>query len=44
MDTMNEYAKSSTIIADDKSMVKLLSLISKMGIDTISYVANDNLC
>ena len=41
IDVVNETAQSSTISADDKSMMKLLSLIAKMGIDTINYVAKE---
>jgi len=40
-DVLNETAQSSAISASEKSMTKLLSLIAKMGIDTINYVDND---
>ena len=41
IDVINETAQSSIISASEKDMMKLLSLISKMGIDTINYVAKD---
>jgi len=41
IDVVSETAQSSTISADDKSMMKLLSLIAKMGIDTVNYVAQE---
>lgn len=41
IDVINETAQGSTISADDKSMMKLLSLIAKMGIDTVNYVAKN---
>ena len=41
IDVIDETAQSATISATDKSMVKLLSLIAKMGIDTVNYVAKD---
>jgi len=41
IDVISETAQSSAISADDKSMMKLLSLIAKMGIDTVNYVAKN---
>ena len=41
IDVINETAQTSTIDASDKSMMKLLSLLAKMGIDTVNYVAKD---
>jgi hypothetical protein len=41
IDVINESAQTSTITADEKSMTKLLSLIAKMGIDVVNYVAKD---
>jgi hypothetical protein len=39
IDVIHETTQRSTISADEKSMVKLLSLIAKMGIDTVNFVA-----
>ena len=33
--------QSSSISADNKSMMKLLSLIAKLGLDTVNYVAKN---
>jgi len=41
IDVIDEVAQSSTIAASEKSMMKLLSLISKMGIDTVNYIAKE---
>ena len=41
IDVIDETSQSSTISATDKSMMKLLALISKMGIDTVRYIANE---
>ena len=41
IDVVNKSAQSSTISTDEKSMMKLLSLIAKMGIDTVNYVAKE---
>ncbi|MCL1883506.1 MAG: hypothetical protein FWF81_07130 [Defluviitaleaceae bacterium] len=41
IEIMNGTAQSSEISASDKSMTRLLTLISKMGIDTVNYVAKD---
>jgi len=41
IDVINETAQNTTIAASDKDMMKLLSLIAKMGIDTVNYVANE---
>jgi len=42
IDVVDEAAQGSTISASEKSMMKLLSLIAKMGIDTINYVAQES--
>jgi len=41
IDVIDELSQSSTISANDKNMMKLLSLIAKMGIDTVNYVATN---
>lgn len=41
IDVINEAAQSSTISTDGKNMMKLLSLIAKMGIDTVNYVVKE---
>ena len=41
VDVINKSTQTSTISADDKSMMELLSLIAKMGIDTVNYVAKE---
>ena len=37
-DVVNESAKKVTIAAEGKNMMKLLSLMAKLGVDTVHYV------
>jgi len=41
IDVIDEAAQGITLSASDKSMMKLLSLIAKMGIDTVNYIAKE---